>query len=98
MRRKSDLDIVRIQDTSMSGEDDQSILEWASREGRVLLTHDISTVTRYAFERIDHAKSFAGIIEVPQSLAIGAAIEDILIIIECCSTEEFENQILYLPL
>lgn len=98
LRRKSELDIVRIQDTSLSGADDQSILEWASQEGRILMTHDISTMTRHAFKRTERGKSFAGVIEIPQSLAIGAAIKDILIIAECCSAEEFENQILYLPL
>jgi hypothetical protein len=98
LRRKSKLDIVRIQDASLSGENDASILAWASQEQRVLLTHDISTMTRFAFERIDSGNSIAGIIEIPQSLSIGAAIEDILIIEECCSAEEFENQILYLPL
>jgi hypothetical protein len=98
LRRKSSIDIIRIQDTSMSGENDASILAWASQEHRVLVTHDISTMARFALERINSGNSIAGIIEVPQSLSIGAAIEDILIIEECCSAEEFENQILYLPL
>jgi hypothetical protein len=98
LRRKSSLDLVRIQDTGLSGENDASILAWASREQRVLLTHDISTMTRFAFERINSGNSIAGIIEIPQSLSIGAAIEDILLIEECCSAEDFENQILYLPL
>jgi hypothetical protein len=39
-----------------------------------------------------------GVIPVPQSLPIGQAIEDLLLIIECTSEEEWEGQVRYLPL
>jgi hypothetical protein len=97
-RRQTSIDIVRIQDTYLSGKDDPSVLEWAFQEQRVLLTHDVSTMTRHAHERLKAGEQIAGIIEVPQSLLIGIAIEDILTIAECSSAEEFVNQILYLPL
>ncbi len=34
----------------LSGADDLTILEWAAREGRVVVSHDISTLAGYAFE------------------------------------------------
>jgi len=43
-RRESELDIVRIQEVGLSGADDPTVLEWAAREGRVLLTHDVTTM------------------------------------------------------
>ena len=52
LRRKPDLDIVRIQDEGLSGADDQTVLEWAAQKGRILLTHDVSTITHYAYERV----------------------------------------------
>ena len=45
LRRNPDLDIVRVQDVGLSNADDATILEWAAQEGRILLTHDVSTVT-----------------------------------------------------
>ena len=36
LRRRSDVDIVRVQDAGLSGASDPVILEWAAREGRVL--------------------------------------------------------------
>jgi predicted nuclease of predicted toxin-antitoxin system len=45
LRRKPNLDIVRVQDVGLAGADDPTILEWAAREGRILLTHDVSTIT-----------------------------------------------------
>ena len=47
LRRQPTLDIVRFQDTELDGADDLTLLEWAAQEGRVLLTHDVSTITRY---------------------------------------------------
>lgn len=52
LRRKPELDIVRVQDVSLSGADDSTVLEWAARDRRVLLTHDVTTLTRHAYERI----------------------------------------------
>ena len=46
-RRKPDLDIVRVQDIGLSGADDPTVLEWAAQEGRILLTHDVSTITKF---------------------------------------------------
>ncbi len=51
-RRKPDLDILRVQEAGLSGAVDPDVLEWAAREGRVLLTHDVATMTRYAYERL----------------------------------------------
>ena len=51
LRRKPDLDIIHIQDVGLSGTDDPAVLEWAAQENRVLLTHDVTTITRYARER-----------------------------------------------
>ena len=34
LRRKPDLDIVRVQDVGLRGEEDPVILEWTAQEGR----------------------------------------------------------------
>lgn len=52
LRRAPHLDLVRIQDVGLSGADDATVLEWAAQEGRILLTHAVTMLTRYAYERI----------------------------------------------
>jgi hypothetical protein len=98
VRRKPNLDIVRVQDAGLSGADDPTILEWAAHEGRVLLTHDVSTLMRYAYERVEAGLPMPGIFEVSRSVRIGLAIEDILLIAECSLEGEWEGQVRYLPL
>ncbi len=44
-RRLPLLDALRVQDSGLSGADDPTVLAWAAREGRVLLTQDVKTMT-----------------------------------------------------
>ena len=97
-RRKPELDIVRIQDIGLSGADDPTILEWAAQEERVLLTHDVSTITRYAYERVRAGRPMPGVFEISRAVPIGRAIADILLLAECSLDGEWEGQVRYLPL
>ena len=98
LRRKPDLDIVRLQDVGLSGADDATVLEWAAQHGRVLLTHDVSTITRYAYERVQTGQPMPGVFEISRSVSIGTVIEDILLLAECSLEAEWKGQIRYLPL
>jgi hypothetical protein len=98
LRRQPELDIVRIQDVGLSGADDPTVLEWAAQEGRVLLTHDVSTITKYAYERVRAGQPMPGVFEVGRDVPIGRAIEDILLLAEYSFDNEWEGQVRYLPL
>ncbi len=98
LRQKPDLDIVRLQDVGLSGASDERVLEWAAEEGRVLLTHDVNTITRYAYNRIKAGKPVAGVFEVSSDISAGQAIEELLFIAECSLENEWRDQIRYLPI
>jgi hypothetical protein len=98
LRRKPDLDIVRVQDVGLSNEDDRVILEWVAREGRVLVTHDVTTITNFAYERVRSGLPMPGVIEVDDDLPIGQAISEILLVVESSERGEWEGQIIYIPL
>jgi predicted nuclease of predicted toxin-antitoxin system len=48
LRRRPTLDLLRVPDVGLSGADDPDILDWAAREGRVVLTHDAATLIGFA--------------------------------------------------
>ena len=98
LRRRPELDIVRLQDVGLSGADDPTVLEWAAQQRRVLLTHDVSTITRYAYDRVRIGQPMPGVFEVSRNVPIGRAIEDILLLAECSLDGEWEGQVRYLPL
>lgn len=98
VRRNPEIDLVRIQDVGLMGAQDSDVLEWCASEGRILLTHDVSTITRYAYERIRAKKQMPGVFEVGNDVYSGIAIDDILLIAECSIDGEWEGQVRYLPL
>jgi hypothetical protein len=96
--RAPEIDVVRVQDVGLAGADDPTILEWAAEHGRVVLTHDVNTMNGLAYERVDAGLPMAGVCQVPRWLSAGRAIEDLLIVAECSSEQDWVLQIHYLPL
>jgi len=96
--RRPDLDILRVQDAGLSGADDPTLLEWAANQERILLTHDASTMTRHAYDRVRAAKAMPGVFEVRQNIPIRQAIEEILVLAELSLDREWEGQVRYLGL
>src|SRR5580704_13151953 len=98
LRRNAGLDAVRLQEAGLSGQDDPTVLEWAAQQGRVLISHDVSTITAYAYARVAAGQTMPGVFEVPRTVAIATAIEDLLLIAECSEPGEWEGKVRYLPL
>lgn len=96
--RQPDIDMVRVQDTEISGADDEIVLEWATQQNRILLTHDIATMTNYAYERINAGLPLAGIIFVRDTLPIAQVIDDLLAIIGASDMDDWVNVVEFLPL
>jgi hypothetical protein len=98
LRREPHLDLVRIQDVGLSGSADPELLEWAAREGRAVLSHDVSTLTHFAYERVNAGLPMPGVFEVSRSVPVGSAIEDILLLVNLSLPNEWEGRVIYLPL
>jgi len=97
-RRLPNLDIVRIQDVGLRTFADSRVLEFAASEGRILLTHDVTTMRVHATARINAGESMTGVFELSQNLRIGPAIDAIVMIAECSRDNEWNGVIRYLPL
>lgn len=98
LRRFPSLDLVRVQDVGLIEKHDTEVLAWAAEENRLLLTHDFATMIDYANNRVAENLMMPGIIAVPQDLAIGEAIDEISLLIEYSLENEWENQIVFIPL
>ena len=68
VRRLPHLDIVRAQEVGLGGADDPSVSAWAAQDGRVLLTHDVRTVTKFAWDRVARGDLMPGVVEVRMGL------------------------------
>lgn len=98
IRRVPELNIVRVQDVGLAGADDPTILEWAAGQGRVLLTHDVATITGFAYERLVRAEPMPGVFELPSGMSVRDAINELSLIAHCSVDGEWDGQVRYLPL
>lgn len=98
MRRLPPLDIVTVQQVGLSAAEDPDMLEWAAQAGRLLLTHDVNTIPGFVLERLAANRYMPGVIEVPATLPIGRAIEELLLLAQCSREDEWRDRIVHLPL
>jgi hypothetical protein len=98
VRRLPEVDIARVQDVGLGGAEDARVLDWAVAEGRIVLTHDVSTLIGLAYERMKRGHGVPGVIAVPQTIAVGVAVDDLALIVQCTTTKDWQNQVGYLPL
>lgn len=92
------LDCVIVQQTALRGAKDPPLLEWAAAQGRILLTHDLKTIPKYAYERIAAGLPMPGVLAISNDLPVGQAIEELLLVIECSEQSEFDDRVTHLPL
>ncbi len=98
IRRLPNLDILRVQDVGLANTADPLILEWAAQQGRIVLTHDVTTMPAFAEERIEAGLPMPGLIAASARLAIGRVIEDLSLLAQASYESELNGQILDLPL
>ncbi len=67
-------------------------------ERRVLVTHDAATIPHFAYARVRNGDRMAGVVEVPRRLSPGSVIGDLLVLLEVFSQDDWEGQIIWLPL
>jgi hypothetical protein len=96
--RKKDLDLVRVPDVGLSGASDEKLLEWAADNNRILLTHDNRTMPRHVAHRLNGGLAIPGVLIVDDLAPIGLCIDELLIIDECSTADEWQNVILYVPM
>jgi len=66
-------------------------------ENRIILTHDLKTMVPDAKRLLRQGELMAGVIAIRKSVAIGRAIDDLELLLECYSESDMRNRIEYLP-
>jgi predicted nuclease of predicted toxin-antitoxin system len=96
--RQADLDILRVQDVGLAGADDPDVLTWAAENHRIVLTHDVATMSDYAYDRVAAGMPMAGVFILKDRFPVGGAIEEILLMVGCTDQEEWSGRAVHLPL
>lgn len=51
-----------------------------------------------AYDRVFHGRPMPGLLVVPVDLGIGAVVDELVMVLELGTPEDFAQQVLYLPL
>lgn len=90
---------MRAQDVpDVFGQHDLVLLRFATAEGRVVVTHDLSTMIPAMREQLRVTSKCAPIVFVPDSLPVNAAVGDLLLLNDCAVESDWAAGVIYLPL
>ena len=93
LRRRPEIDFIHSDLHRLS---DREVLELAAREGRLLVTHDVSTIPPL-FASLRTQLESPGVILIPQTFALNSAIERLLDLWQLTTQEDWRNRLCYLP-
>ena len=91
------IDVLDVKSAGLRGMADPALLELAAEQGRILITHDRGTMVHYYRERLQAGQPCSGILVIPQRALLGAIIESLLLVWTESQSEEWRNQIVFLP-
>ena len=97
MKQLPDTELLTVQVAERRRTPDPDLLSWAADEGRIMVTHDVNTMTKFAYDRVRDGAFMPGVFIVPEEMDIGDAIEQLVLLIACSDASEWENRVLFLP-
>ncbi len=98
VRREPSLEWVRVRDVGLSERLDGEVLAYASDHGYLVVSHDVNTMPKAAYDRMNAGHKMSGLLMVKQRDPIGPIIESLLLIWSSSQAEEWENQVVFLPI
>jgi hypothetical protein len=97
-RLEPSLEIVRVVDVGLAHSDDSAVLEYATTNELLLVSHDVNTMKAAAERRIAAGQGISGLFLVPQGRPTRETAESLLLIWAGSQAEEWRDRIVYLPL
>ncbi len=97
LRRAPEIDFQTATEARLQGVKDENVLEIASLEERILVSHDRKTMPKHFAEFISQNQS-PGVIIVSKKLEINLVIEELILIWIASEAEEYVNSIRQLPI
>jgi hypothetical protein len=95
-RREPGIDFRTAQESGLIGLDDLTVLRIAADDGRLLVTHDVSTMPEH-FARFVETQNSPGVILISQGLSYHEAIERLLRVWTTTEAEDWQNVLSFLP-
>lgn len=98
--REPDIQVFTIGDPNApgAGTPDHDILIWIEERGCLLVTNNRKSMPGHLRNHMDRQRHIPGIVVISQRMSWGDTIEELLLIWSAILPNEFQDQIVYLPL
>jgi predicted nuclease of predicted toxin-antitoxin system len=97
-RRQPNADACTVREAGIEGASDPIVLGWAAENHRLVVSHDRRTMAGAGRSRIREGLPMAGLILVRQDCPVAVAIEELELVSEATTAEEWRDVIAFLPL
>jgi len=97
-RHEPAIDFRSARSAGLDSVRDLDVLSRAAAEGRILISHDVSTMPPSFQQFIGSGNRSPSLFLVPQSASAGAVIESLLLVWLASESSEWENRLFWLPL
>jgi hypothetical protein len=98
LQRQPLIDFQTVPAAGLKGTPDPALLAFAAEQGRILVSHDFSTMPTHFANFLESGQHSPGLFLIHQELPIAQAIAELLLIWEASTAEEWYDQVRYLPL
>ena len=95
-RREPAIDFRTAQEAGLAGLGDPDVLALAAAEGRLLVSHDVSTMPEH-FARFIETQVSPGVLLIAQEWSYHQAIEGLLRVWMTTEAEDWQNVLAFLP-
>lgn len=98
LRREPAVDFQSAQQRLPAGTSDPLVLLTAANEGRIVVSHDVRTMPRHFHRFLEQHRTSPGVFLIPQAVTTSDAIEELVMIWAVSSGQEWQSQLIWLPL
>jgi hypothetical protein len=98
LRRAPDVEFLRARDLGLANLPDAVVLAYAARQGLVVVSHDVNTMSATAYERLAAGQEIHGLLIARQTGNLGAVVDSLVLIATSSESEEWRGRVVFLPL
>ncbi len=97
MRREPLADILRAREAGIADRPDDEVLAFAAEQGRIVLSHDVNTMTAAARQRLAGRLPMAGLLLIRQGDPMGDILDSLVLVWSATQAEEWTGVMAFLP-
>lgn len=98
LQRQPLMDFQTVPAAGLKGTPDPAPLAFAAEQGRILVSHDLATMPTHFANFLERGQHSLGLFLLDRDLPRVQAVEELLLIWEASTAEEWSDQMRYLPL